>query len=138
MANVLSADVLNGLDVKSYPSGARIFSKGERADVAYLLVSGDVALIGINAEGKNTAHGRIAPGQIFGETAYIDEAPRPFHAVAVKESQCAVIDRVSMGKRMTKVDPFIRYWIEFMSQRLTELGSRAEKGNDAAKGDAAS
>ncbi len=126
MTNVLSEEMLHGMDVKSYPSGARIFSKGDKADVAYLVVKGDVALISTNAEGKNVAMGRFGPGKIFGELAMIDELPRKWHAVAVAETQCAVIDQGLMGRRLAKIDPFMRYWIEFMSQRLTDLTARAE------------
>jgi len=126
MANVLSAELLRGMDLVSFPAGAKIFSKGDKAEKAYLLLKGDVALIGVNAEGKNVAQGRIAPGQIFGELALIDGNVRPFHAVAIAEASCAVIDEDLMSSRLSKVDPFMRYWIEFMSQRLTELSQRTD------------
>lgn len=126
MVSILSEDMLRGMDVKSYPAGARIFSKGDKADAAYLVVKGDVALITVNAEGKNVAAGRFGPGKIFGELAMIDEQPRRWHAVAVVETQCAVIDPNQMSTRLAKIDPFMRYWIEFMSQRLIDLSTRAE------------
>ena len=85
-----------------------------------------MALITTGADGKNTALGRIGPGQIFGELAMVEEKHRLWHAVAVAETQCAVIDQGFMESRLSKIDPFMRYWIEFMSQRLTELVSRKD------------
>ncbi|MBL8629567.1 MAG: cyclic nucleotide-binding domain-containing protein [Rhodospirillaceae bacterium] len=126
MVSILSEDMLRGLEVKSFPASTRIFSKGDKADAAFLVVKGDVALITINAEGKNVAAGRFGPGKIFGEMAMIDEQPRRWHAVAIVETQCAVIDPSQMSARLNKIDPFMRYWIEFMSQRLMDLTSRSE------------
>jgi CRP-like cAMP-binding protein len=128
MASILSEDMLRGMDVKSYPVGSRIFSKGDKSDVAYLVVKGDVALITTNAEGKNVALGRFGAGKIFGELAMVDEQTRACHAVAVVETQCAIIDQDIMGARLAKIDPFMRYWVEFMSQRLIDLTTRADSG----------
>jgi CRP-like cAMP-binding protein len=130
MVNVLSAEMLHGMEVKSFPAASRIFSKGDRSDVAYLVIKGDVALIMTGADGKNTALGRVGPGQIFGELAMVDEKHRLWHAVAVVETQAAVIDQAFMSSRLSRIDPFMRYWIEFMSQRLTDLTARKDTSKE--------
>lgn len=128
MAGVLSAEMLQGLDVKTYPAGTRIYSKGEKAAHAYLVVKGSVALVTANTDGKNTSLGQIPPGRIFGETAMITGGKRNSHAIAVVETVCAEVDEALIASRLAKVDPFMRYWVEFMSERLAELYGRMSTG----------
>lgn len=129
MAGVLSAEMLQGLDVRTYAPGSRIYTKGDAASHAFLIVKGTVALIATGTDGKNAALGQLGPGQIFGETAMLTKGKRNTHAIAVVETACAAIDESFVSQLLAKADPFMRYWIEFMSGRLTELYSRiAAKG----------
>jgi CRP/FNR family transcriptional regulator, cyclic AMP receptor protein len=75
-------------DTKHVPDGAVIFTEGESGDEMYGVVTGAVEL--------RTDRGVIAvlgPDDVFGEMAIIDSSPRMATAVAVGDTELAVINR---------------------------------------------
>ncbi|MDX2223146.1 MAG: cyclic nucleotide-binding domain-containing protein [Rhodospirillaceae bacterium] len=116
---------LAGLPVARFDEKAVIFLHGEPADDAYLLVSGQVAILAPNAAGELVQFAVVAPGQIFGEMALIMNAPRTAMAVAEVTSVCVAINREALAREMAKADPFLRFWINYMSGRLADVSQRA-------------
>ena len=56
--------------------GEFIYLPGDRADFVYILRQGRVKLSVLSESGKESAIDIIQPGEIFGEFALVDEAPR--------------------------------------------------------------
>lgn len=56
--------------------GEFIYMPGDRADYVYILKQGRVKLSVLSESGKEIAIDIIQPGEIFGEFALVDEAPR--------------------------------------------------------------
>jgi CRP/FNR family transcriptional regulator, cyclic AMP receptor protein len=78
----------SGDATRSVADGAVIFEEGADGGEMYGIVAGAVEL--------RTARGVIAqlgPDDVFGEMAIIDSSPRMATAVAVGETELAVIDR---------------------------------------------
>jgi len=115
---------LAGLPTTNFAAKAVIFMQGEPADVAYVLVSGLVAIMAPNKKGELVALSKIGPGQIFGEMALIVGTPRTAMAVADEPSVCIVINREALTREMSKADPFLRSWIQYMSARLIDISGR--------------
>ncbi|MCB2106248.1 MAG: cyclic nucleotide-binding domain-containing protein [Rhodobacteraceae bacterium] len=116
-----------GLPTANFDEKAVIFLKDEPADVAYVLIDGEVAIMGPNAEGVLVALTTIKPGEMFGEMALLANSNRTAMAVAEKASKCVVINRDALAREISKADPFIRFWIAYMSDRLVDISKRAAK-----------
>ena len=61
---------------------------------------------------------------MFGEIALIQNSTRNTDTVALTDCTCLVLEKEVLIKRLAKTDPFIRFWIEFMSDRLRDLEAR--------------
>ncbi len=72
------SDFIRLCSQESYEPGQTIFSKGDVATVFYLVVLGEVK---ITIEGEAVA--TLAPGEIFGEMAVLEDIPRTASASAV-------------------------------------------------------
>jgi CRP-like cAMP-binding protein len=124
MNDALDIDT-RGLEVKSYPAGAAVFAAGDPGDCAFLVIKGAVAIVTVNDKGERVTAGMVKTGEIFGEMAVVNRTPRTTTAIAAQDCACVVIDRAILEKRLAKTDPFIRFWIEYMSERLQALTKRA-------------
>ena len=65
--------------------GEFIYMPGDRADLVYFLKQGRVKLSVLSESGKEVAIDIIQPGEIFGEFALVDEAPRSNMAQALDD-----------------------------------------------------
>lgn len=65
--------------------GEFIYIPGERADFVYILRQGRIKLSVLSESGKEIAIDIIQPGEIFGEFALVDEAPRSNMAQALDD-----------------------------------------------------
>lgn len=65
--------------------GEFIYMPGDRADHVYILKQGRVKLSVLSESGKEIAIDIIQPGEIFGEFALVDEAPRSNMAQALDD-----------------------------------------------------
>ena len=72
----------------AFPNGGVVFVRGERGDCAYIVKRGSIEL-----RADDRAGDVVRAGEIFGQTALIDEEPRDASAVAVGEAEVVAIDR---------------------------------------------
>lgn len=80
---------------KLYRPGDRIFSKGDSGSEAYIVMRGQVD---IQLEDHVKPLASLGTGQIFGEQAFLDGAPRTAMAVAAQPSILLVIQRVAFNE----------------------------------------
>ncbi len=73
--------------------GEFIYLPGDRADAVYFLRQGRVKLSVLSETGKEIAIDIIQPGEIFGEFALVDEAPRSNMALALDDVLMWVFSR---------------------------------------------
>lgn len=78
------------METKNLVSDEVIFREGDLSNEAYRLLSGAVE-ISIAVDSKKVVLAQLAPGDIFGEMAMIDEHPRSASAMALTESQVEVM-----------------------------------------------
>lgn len=100
---------------------------GEPADVAYLLVAGKINIMVPNTTGELVSVANIGPGQIFGEMALISGGNRTAFAIAEGPCTCVAINQNALSRELGKADPFIRFWINYMTGRLVEVSKRAQR-----------
>ncbi len=62
--------------------GEVIFEQGDTGDYAYVVQSGEVEIYQVNPDGVEEVIAIVAQGQMFGELAILDDAPRSASARA--------------------------------------------------------
>ena len=101
---------------QSFHTGASIFSEGEQGNIAYVVESGLVE-ISTTEKGKQIVLGMLAQGQLFGEIALIDDAPRTASAVAIKDTVLTVVSREQLMERLDNAEPMLRMLVRIIISR---------------------
>src|SRR5258706_11629880 len=61
---------------ESYAKGEQVITEGERGDSAYLILSGEAAIVTTDLIGEQVVLRTFGAGAVFGEVALVDGAPR--------------------------------------------------------------
>jgi len=99
---------------QTFPAGTKIFEKKKPRDCAYIIDTGRVEITDV-MEGSGNFH--LGPGEIFGETALIDDGPRTASAIAVEETSVFLIPRKVIENRLEGLDPLISLFIALLIER---------------------
>lgn len=84
-----------------------IFREGDPGDRAYVVESGEVAIVRM-VDGKPNILGTVGKGGMFGEMALVDGAPRMAAAIPTKETTCFAVTREVLLKKLETADPFMK------------------------------
>lgn len=98
---------------RSYEEGTVIFVEGQDAREMYVVRDGTVSLRKGGAVIKT-----LDPGEVFGEMALIDHAPRTATAVAGPGCRVTVIDEASFQQLVKKVPGFALELLRLVVRRL--------------------
>ena len=102
-------------DIETFDSGEIIFEQGDPGDSMYVVVEGEVEII-LRGEVIN----KLAPGEIFGEMALIDNRPRSAAARACSPTRLAPVNRFSFTYYVQNSPFFALDVMEIMAERLRE------------------
>lgn len=105
---------------RDYKAGEIIFQQGDAGDCAYLIESGRVK-ISVNKNGEDYALNILGEGQIFGEMAIIDHAPRSATVTAVDDTRLCVIAHDSLMGRIQGADPVVRLLMIMLVKRSRDI-----------------
>jgi CRP-like cAMP-binding protein len=97
-----------------------LFAEGDTPDFAYLLLDGEVAARCITAGGR-TLEFVHRPYDLIGELALTDTAPRRATATALTDCTLMRVSRASFQAELSLLSPFMRNWVESLSDRAGEL-----------------
>jgi CRP-like cAMP-binding protein len=109
--------VWKGLDRKTYPAGATIFAEGDAGSAAFILLRGDVTI----EAGRQRALVELKPGQMFGMHALMAGARRGATATTKQGCEVMMVSEEKLKQRLEEADPFIRYWVDYLSKRIVDL-----------------
>jgi CRP-like cAMP-binding protein len=88
---------------RSFPRRSVVYFPDEPGESVLLLTRGRVKIMALTPDGRETIFAFIEPGELFGELAVLDPAPRSEHAEAVEDSHALAIPREEllwlMGRR---------------------------------------
>lgn len=116
------------LDRRVFPAGNPIFLEGDKGLVAYILLKGDVSIY----TGLGTPNRRklvdIVVGQMFGELALMANEKRTASAYTSGGCELLTITKKKLEEKLANVDPFARYWIEYLSKRVIDLTTTKDFG----------
>ncbi len=100
-------------NARNYSAGEVIFSAGDAAHEMYVLIEGTVDIV---LDGKSIEE--LRPGNVFGEMAIVDEAPRSADAVARTEVKVEPIDQDWFKHLIRRSPTFGLHVMSVMAQRL--------------------
>jgi len=115
------------LDREVFPAGSMVFQEGQAAGKAYILLRGEVEIVTRNAAGEPIVLTKVQKGQFFGELALLMNSTRTASAVARTECEVLYIARDKLTQKLQEADPFLRYWIQYLSGRVVDLSKRVQK-----------
>ena len=99
-----------------FDAGVEIFSGGERGTHAYLIETGKVEIF-THYSGERVVLRILGPGDILGDMALLDNAPRSASAVAIEPTIATVITRDQLAGRLEQADPVLRLLLNEMLAR---------------------
>ena len=104
--------------------GASAFHEGDQGDQLYVIMSGKIKLGRTAPDGRENLLAILGPGEIFGEMALFNPAPRTATATAVSATRLA-------GLRHENLRKVIREAPEVSMQLLQALAQRLSKTNES-------
>ena len=113
-------------NVLSFPAGALLFKKGDRANAMYVVRSGKIEIF----DGPIT-YEMVAAGDILGEMAMVDGGPRSASARAVTECQVIPVDDQRFRALVEKSPPFAIRVMRVMGKRLRSMNERLQAAIDS-------
>ncbi len=107
----------------TFPPGTVIFREGDSPDFAYVVMKGEVEISSRRQDGRVILSG-LAPHQLFGDLALLEHTPRSATATTVKGCELLAISKEQFFKKLDKLDPFTRYWVHYLADRVKDLTNR--------------
>ena len=95
------------LQIIRIAAGERVFSQGDTADTAYLVLEGRIALTQA-IDGRAVDIGTLGGGEVLGEMAVLEGGRRAATATVVEECQLAPVNHTAFQQRLGNADPFLR------------------------------
>lgn len=81
------------VNTRRYPKNTVIIQEGDEANALYVIESGQAKVYLSNEDGKEVIINMLGQGELFGELALIDDAPRSASVKTTKPTTLAVISR---------------------------------------------
>jgi len=100
----------------SFAKGAVIFKEGEPGDCMFFVIEGAVA---VQIGGADVT--RLESGEVFGEMALIDHAPRSATAVAATDCRLAAINEQRFLRLVVQVPMFALNLMQVITHRLRRV-----------------
>lgn len=101
---------------KNLAKGQVLFKEGDKPDHAYLIETGEIE-VSSNKSDEKIILGVLNQGDILGEMAIIDNAPRSADAIAITDCTLVVISKDQVVERLVKSDPIIRSLLTSLLRR---------------------
>lgn len=119
---------------ETFQDGQVIFEEGFHGDWIYVVDDGEVE-ISKKVGGQKIVVETLKKGDIFGETAYIDKAPRSATATAKGKAVVGIIDRVFFDTEFNKLSSDFRMILKTVAFRLRKATEKsAVSGSQATNG----
>lgn len=99
-------------------AGEVIFAEGDDGDMAYILNNGVVRVSRLSPYGEELTLAHLARGDLFGELALVDEAPRSATVTAVTECETITLRRDVFLEQLYSDPERIEGLLKLFSQRL--------------------
>ncbi|HSH40685.1 MAG TPA: EAL domain-containing protein [Arenicellales bacterium] len=97
-------------------AGEIIFREGEAADCAYVIEAGRIE-VSVSRQDGAVVLGELGPGEILGEMAVIDQAPRTATATVTEDCILTTVTARQIQQRIERSDPIVRSLLGVLLER---------------------
>lgn len=112
---------LNASECKTVSAGETIFKKGDRGDVMYGVIEGQVEIVN---DGKTIA--TVEKDDVFGEMALINKAARSASAIAKTDCKLAIVNEHLFLFLVQETPTFALQVMSVMADRIRRLNEAIE------------
>lgn len=103
-----------------------LFSKGDDGERLFLVTEGTIRVGVMSADGREVTYGLIRPGQLFGEIAVLDNAPRSADASALEPSQVLAFERHHVLELLARNPDCMLRLVTILCQRIRQADQLLE------------
>jgi CRP-like cAMP-binding protein len=126
----MADDELNDLtalaQVKKLGKDATIFHAGDPADAVFVVASGRVKVVVTSSDGKEFILTVLGAGQVFGEMALLESAPRSATVVTLSAVELLVISRSDFQRLLDSNPRIAQKLMAILSRRLRRANAKME------------
>lgn len=114
------------LNREAFGPDSIIFKEGEHGNKAYVITRGKVDIVTKTVDGKYKKLRELKEGELFGEMSLLNGEKRSAHAVTKEGCELLVISQTVLKEKLDAADPFLKFWIEFLSERMMDVSKRVK------------
>lgn len=104
--------------LKTLPRNAFLFYQDDPGDAAFVVRTGEIAILVATADGRELVINELGPGECFGELALLTNAPRSASALARRDSEIILLPRSEFLDELEHQPKLMRHILEITAQRL--------------------
>ena len=108
-----------------FESGETIFANGDPAYWAYLITEGAVEIV-IERNGNAAVIDTLDSGEIFGEMALFDSAPRSATAIAKTKTKCLLVSKPVLEDQLENASLLMRAMSGLLVKRLRKTTEKLD------------
>ncbi len=114
------------LRARRYAPNEIVFHRGDPASHLYILVAGTTKVALIDEQGREAVVALLRGGDVFGELALFDDAPRSATIVAVTESECLLLAREDFLSALERSPASMRQMLRLLARTIRRVSTRVE------------
>jgi CRP-like cAMP-binding protein len=120
-------DELTGLaQIKKLDKDTTIFHAGDPADAVYVVASGRVKVVITSSDGKEFILTVLGAGQVFGEMALLESAPRSASVITLSAVEALAINRTDFQRLLDTNPKISQRLMAILSRRLRRANAKME------------
>jgi len=120
------AQVAGVASTRTVSKDTAVFHGGDPADAVYVISSGKVKIVTTSTDGKEFILTVLGAGQVFGEMALLEEAPRSASVITVTAVELVAIKRDDFQHLLDTSPSISRGLLAILSRRLRRANSKME------------
>ena len=111
---------------RRFSAAETVFHRGDPAAHLYVLVSGTAKITLPDEYGKEAVIALLRPGEVFGELALFDDAPRSATVVSVGECECLLVGRDEFLALLERAPQTMREVLRLLARTIRRSTTRVE------------
>lgn len=119
-------ELLKSSSPKIYKARAPIFHEGDRGGPMQMILSGQIKITTIAANGKECVLAFMGPGDVIGEMSLLDGGPRTASALVMEQSRVLELTRQTFIRVLETNPPTALKVIEILCKRLRATSEMVE------------
>jgi CRP/FNR family cyclic AMP-dependent transcriptional regulator len=104
--------------LKRVPRQEYLFYQDDPGDAAYVVRTGEIAILLTTPDGRELVINELHPGECFGELALLTNEPRSASALARKDSEIVILPRAEFLSELERQPKLMRHVLGVTAQRL--------------------